>query len=67
MPEDDIVWESFAVISIDSLLAYQNKYYLKIYLDNCANKIVNKQMKHYLDEVFLKIRLYKCFITIELV
>ena len=32
------------VTSIYSLLAYENKYYLQVYLVNCAYKIVNKQM-----------------------
>ena len=50
MPEDDIECESFIVIFIDSLLVYKNQYYLKIYLNNCAYKIVNKQMTDYLDE-----------------
>ena len=50
MPEDDIECESFIVISIDSLLVYENKNYLKVHLDNCGNKIVNKQMTYYLDE-----------------
>ena len=44
--------ESFTVISIDSLLVYVNKYYLQVYLDNCACKILNKQMTDYLDENF---------------
>ena len=30
VPEDDIECESFTVISIDSLLAYKNKYYLQV-------------------------------------
>ena len=42
VPEDDIKCESFTVISID--------YYSIDYLDNCAYKIVNKQMTDYLDE-----------------
>ena len=50
MPEDDIECESFIVIFIDSLLVYENQYYLKVYLNNCAYKIVNKQMTDYLDE-----------------
>ena len=50
MPEDDIESESFTVISIDSLLVYDNKYYLQVYLDNCAYKIANKQVTDYLDE-----------------
>ena len=33
VPEDEIECESFTVISIDSLLVYENKYYLQIYLD----------------------------------
>ena len=44
VPKDDIECESFTVIFIDSLLVYDNKYYLQVYLDNCAYKIVNKQM-----------------------
>ena len=48
--EDDIECESFPIISIDSLLVYENKYYLQVYLDNCAYKIVNEQMTDYLDE-----------------
>ena len=50
VPEDDIVCESFRVISIDSLLVYDEKYYLQVFLDNCAYKNVNKQMTGYLDE-----------------
>ena len=33
-PEDDVECESFTVISIDSLLEYDSKYYLQVYLDN---------------------------------
>ena len=50
VPEDDTECESFTVISIDSLLVYNNKYYLQVYLDNCACKIANKQMTDYLQE-----------------
>ena len=50
MTEDDIEWESFTIISINSLLAYDKKYYIQAYLDNCVHKIVNKQMTDYLDE-----------------
>ena len=38
VPENDIQCESFTVISIDSLLVYNKKYYLQVYLDNCALK-----------------------------
>ena len=50
VPEDDIKWEYFTVISTDSLLAYKNKYYFQVYLDNYAYKIGNKQMRDYLDD-----------------
>ena len=45
-----LVWESFTIISIDSLLLYEDKYYLQVYLDYCGYKIVNTQMIDYLDE-----------------
>ena len=48
--EDDMECESFTVPSTDSLLVYENKYYLQVYLDNCAYKTANKQMTDYLDE-----------------
>ena len=47
--EDDIEYQSFTVISIDFLLIYDKKYYLQVYLDNCA-KTLNKQMTDYLHE-----------------
>ena len=43
VPEDDTESESFTVISIDSLRAYDKKYYLLVVLDKCAYKIVNKR------------------------
>ena len=48
--KDDIECESFTVISIDYLLVCDNKYYLHVYLENCAYKIVSKHMAVYLDE-----------------
>ena len=36
VPGHDVECESFTVISIDSLLVCENKYYLQVYLDNCA-------------------------------
>ena len=50
MPEDVIECESFTFTSIESLLVYDNKYCLEVYLDNCAYKNVNKQVTDYLDE-----------------
>ena len=49
MLEDDIECKSFAVISIDSLLLYESKYCLQVYLDNCTYNTVSKQMTYYLD------------------
>ena len=48
MPEDDIEYDSFTVISIDYLLVYERKYYLQVCLDNCVYNIVNRQMADYL-------------------
>ena len=39
--------QSFLVIL---LLAYENKFYLQVYLDNCAYKIVQNQIIRYIDE-----------------
>ena len=36
LPEDDTECESFTVNSNDFLLLYENKYYLQVYLENCA-------------------------------
>ena len=47
MPDDEIESESFTVIFIDFLFVFKN---LEVYLDNCAYKVVNKQMTDYLDE-----------------
>ena len=50
LSENDVEYESFTVISIDFLLVYESKYYLKLYLDNCPYKIVDKQMIYYPDD-----------------
>ena len=36
VPEDRIESKCFTIIYIDFLLVYENKYYLQVYLDNCA-------------------------------
>ena len=54
MPEDGVECESFTIIFVDSLLVYENKYYLQVYLDNCAYKMVEKQMTDYLDDSLFK-------------
>ena len=33
VPKDDVELESFTVMSVDSLLGFDNKYYLQVYLD----------------------------------
>ena len=48
--EDGVECESFAITSDDSWRVYENKYYLKVYLDNFAHKIIDKQMTYYFDE-----------------
>ena len=50
VPKDGAECESFTIISIDSLLFYENKYYLQVYLDNCAYTIVSTEMIDYLDD-----------------
>ena len=54
VPEDDIECKFFTVISIDSLLVCDKKYYLQVYLNNCTYKTVKKQMTDYLDENLLE-------------
>ena len=49
MPKDGVEGQSFTVISFDSLLFYENKYHLQVYLDNFAYKIINTEMVSYLD------------------
>ena len=49
-PEDDVESESFTVISVDFLLLHKNKYYLQMHLDNCAGKIVDREMLDYLED-----------------
>ena len=42
VPKYAMECEYFSVISIDSLFVYESKYYVQVYLDNCAYKIANK-------------------------
>ena len=50
MAEDGVDWEYFTVISIDSLLLYENKHYLLVYLDNYDYKVLDKKMTDYLGD-----------------
>ena len=52
--EDDIECETFTVIAIGSLLAYENKCCLLVYLDNCVYKIAKEQMTDYHDDNFFE-------------
>ena len=36
VPEHGVECESFIIISTDSLFVYEKKYYLQLYLENCA-------------------------------
>ena len=42
VPEHDAECNSFSVICIDSLLVYENEYYLQVYLENVPYKIIDK-------------------------
>ena len=50
VPEDVTECASLTVIFIVSVLVYKYKYYLLVYLDNCAYKIVDKRIMVYLGE-----------------
>lgn len=53
VPQDGIECAFFTVISIESILVYDKKCYIQLYLDNCTNKIVDKKMLHFLhDNIF---------------
>ena len=65
VPEDDIDFESFIVNPIDFLLVYDKEYYL--YLHNFLIKLSKNILQIILVKIFLKIRYYKCCITIELI
>ena len=54
MPEDSVESKCFRIISIDSLIICQNKFYLQVYVDNCAYKIINTEMVDYLDDNLFK-------------
>ena len=52
VPGDGVKCDSFIITSIDSLLVYENKCYLQVYLDKWTYKIVSTQaqMLDYLDD-----------------
>ena len=54
MPESGVEYKSFSIIFIGSLIFYENKYYLQIYLDDCAYKIIVTEMIDYLDDNFFE-------------
>ena len=54
VPQDGIECKSFTDMSIDSLLAYENRFYLQVYLDNCGYKTAKDQMTDYPDENYFE-------------
>ena len=58
MPEDDVEYEQFTFISINFLLVNENKYYLQVYLDNCAYKIVAEPTTNYLEDNLIETAKY---------
>ena len=67
MLESCVECDSFRIIYIDSILVYENKYYLQVYYYTCAYEIVGKQMVDLMIMVDLPNWPYKCCITIELI
>ena len=49
VPEADVECKYATIVSTSSLLVYKYKYYLQVYLGNCAYKIMDKQMIDYVD------------------
>ena len=76
VPEDDKKCKFFWVISIDSLLAHENRYYLPVYLHSPAYKIIDKRIMidcfgenpfETEENKFLINRSYKSCIMLELI
>ena len=42
--------ESFTIIFIDSVLVYESKYYLTVYVQHCAYKSLNTQIVDYMGD-----------------
>ena len=55
-PYGDTVSTNFCVLNVSKyfLLVYEWKYYLQVYLDNCAYKIVEKHIIGYLDDNYFE-------------
>lgn len=49
VPKDGVECETYSPFQF-ILLVYENKYNQQVYLQNCANKIVNTQIIDYLDD-----------------
>ena len=52
--QDGVESESFTMVSIDSLLVYESKCYLQVYLDNCAYNIADQKLIDYFDDDFFQ-------------
>ena len=66
VPEDSVECTFFTIIHIDSILVYENKYFLKVCLANCAYKIVNTEMADYLHVNLFETDWFLSFINTEL-
>ena len=49
-PKERVEYKSHTAISIDSLLNYDNNYYLQLYSRKSAYKIIGNQMEDYLND-----------------
>ena len=50
VPEGRVKCKSFTIIFTDSLLVYDSKYYLQVYLNNRSYKVVKNQIINYFDD-----------------
>ena len=48
--EDHIACKSFQSFLLIFFIVFENKYYLQVYLDNCAYRIAKKQMTDHPDK-----------------
>ena len=56
----------FTITGIDSILVYENKYFLKVCLDDCSYKIGNTEMADYLHVNLFETDWFLSFINAEL-
>ena len=54
MSEDGVECESLLQSFLSIIYLFMKKYYLQVYLRNCAYKIVDTQMVDYLDDILFE-------------